>query len=153
MRPEFGTTSAKGSTARAMSTRAYDWIAHHAHRTPDKTASVDLFSERSFTYAEMDARVGRLAVFLARTLGVARGERVAILARNSTDTFDLQFACQRLGAIMVPLNWRLAVPELEFILRDADIGVLIHEDFFADQAEALHAAWACSRVSANRSLT
>ena len=123
-----------------MNLKAYDWITAHAHRTPDKLASVDLFSERSYTYAETDARVGRLAVFLAHTLGVQRGERVAILARNSTDTFDLQFACFRLGAIMVPLNWRLAVTELEFILRDAALDVLIHEDFFADQAEALNAA-------------
>ncbi len=100
-----------------MTIKAYDWIRHHASRTPEKTASVDLFSERSQSYAEMDARVGRLAVFLVRGLGAARGERVAILARNSTDTFDLQFACQRLGAIMVPLNWRLAVPEKGVILR------------------------------------
>ncbi len=123
-----------------MTIKAYDWIRHHASRTPEKTASVDLFSERSQSYAEMDARVGRLAVFLARGLGVARGERVAILARNSTDTFDLQFACQRLGAIMVPLNWRLAVPELELILANAAIDVLIHEDTFADPADALHRA-------------
>jgi fatty-acyl-CoA synthase len=123
-----------------MSIKAYDWIANHAYRTPDKVASVDLFSERSLTYAEMDRRVGRLAQFLSRSLGIERGDRVAILARNSTDIFDLQFACQRLGAIMLPLNWRLAVPELEFIISDASPKVLIFDDFFADSVSALNEA-------------
>ena len=51
---------------------------------------------------------------------------------NDTDVFELQFACRRLGAIFLPLNWRLAVPELEFICNDAAPVVLIHGEEFAD---------------------
>ena len=53
---------------------------------------------------------------------------------NDTDVFELQFACRRLGAIFLPLNWRLAVPELEFIAKDAGPVVLIHGVEFADAA-------------------
>ena len=120
-----------------MSVKAYDWIRHHALRTPDKVASVDLYSERRLTYAEMDQRIGRLAQFLRHTLGVERGDRVAVLSRNSTDIFDIQFACGRLGAIFMPLNWRLALPELEYVLTDSTPRTLIYDGQFVDAAEAL----------------
>src|SRR5262249_119719 len=97
----------------------YDWIAHHAMRTPDKTALVDLATERSFSYLELDDRIGRLAQHLRGKLSVKRGDRVAVLALNTTDTLEVQFACGRLGAIFVPLNVRLTVPELEYIVGDA----------------------------------
>ncbi len=47
------------------------------------------------------------------------GDRLAILAKNSSEYFEFQFACFKLGAMMLPLNWRLAQPELLFILNDA----------------------------------
>ena len=94
-----------------MAVRYYDWIAHFARRTPNKTAVIDLASDRRFTYAQFDARISRLATHLRERLGVTRGDRVAVLALNTTDTLEVQFACGRLGAIFVPLNVRLTVPE------------------------------------------
>ena len=129
-----------------MSVKAYDWIRHHALRTPDKVASVDLYSERRLTYAEMDQRIGRLAQFLRHTLGVERGDRVAVLSRNSTDIFDIQFACGRLGAIFMPLNWRLALPELEYVLTDSTPRTLIYDGQFADAAEALEGEFVATIV-------
>ena len=64
-------------------------------------------------------------------LGVGRGDRVAILAANHPDYLVLLYACARLGALLVPLNWRLAVPEQLFILRDASAKVLLVQDAFA----------------------
>lgn len=119
-----------------MPVRYYDWIAHHARRTPAKTAMVDLGSNRRFTYAETDARVARLAGHLC-TLGVGRGDRVAVLALNATDTLEVQFACFRLGAVFVPLNTRLTVPELQFIVGDAAPKVMIHDDDLAETALAV----------------
>jgi fatty-acyl-CoA synthase len=107
--------------------RYYDWIAHHARRTPGKTALVDLGSDRRFTYADLDARVARLAGHLRKVGGVGIGDRVAVLALNSTDTLEGQFACFRLGAIFVPLNSRLTVPELQFIVGDAAPKLMIHD--------------------------
>ena len=87
-----------------MDVRHYDWLARHAARTPGKLAAVDLASGRRFTYAEFNGRAGRLAHFLARGPGVGRGDRIGVLAHNSTDLFEMQFACAKLGAIFVPCN-------------------------------------------------
>ena len=96
----------------------YDWIAHHAHRRPKQLAINDLQTSRTFTYAELHRRTDRLTGWLAAQ-GIGKGDRVALLAPNCAEYFEIQFACGRLGAIMLPLNWRLTVPELEYILGDA----------------------------------
>jgi fatty-acyl-CoA synthase len=122
--------------------RHYDWIAHFGRRTPHKVAAVDLASERRFTYAEFDQRISRLAAHLRDRLKIARGDRVAVLALNTTDTLEVQFACGRLGAIFLPLNTRLTVPELQFIVGDASPKVMAHD---ADLAEtALTVAKLCN---------
>jgi fatty-acyl-CoA synthase len=114
----------------------YDWIAHHAHRRPGTLAIHDLQTARKFTYADLHARTDRLAVALL-ALGVGRRDRVALLAPNCAEYFEVQFACARLGAIMLPLNWRLTVPELDYILGDSTPKLLIHDRSFAQQAAAL----------------
>ena len=65
---------------------------------------------------------------------MTRGDRVAVLAHNSSDLFEIQFACARLGAVFVPMNWRLTVPELSFIVGDCTPVVLIHDAEFGDAA-------------------
>ena len=85
-----------------MSVRYYDWIAHHGRRKPDKIALVDLASGRSFSYGKLNDRVSRLAGHLRDALKVDRGDRVAVLALNTTDTMEVQFACFRLGAVFLP---------------------------------------------------
>ena len=111
----------------------FDWIAHHAGRRPDKLALDDLQSGRRLTYAELHRRTDRLTAALAAR-GIAKGDRVALLAPNGSEYFELQFACGRLGAIMLPLNWRLAVPELQYILSDSTPSLLIHDKSFSAQA-------------------
>jgi fatty-acyl-CoA synthase len=114
--------------------RHYDWIAHFGRRTPDKVAAVDLASGRSFTYAQFDARIGRLAAHLRCGLGIARGDRVAVLALNTTDTLEVQFACGRIGAVFLPLNTRLTVPELHYIVGDAAPRLMVHDSDLAEIA-------------------
>src|SRR5690242_7377373 len=104
----------------------YDWIAHHADRRPAQLAIDDLQTKRKFTYADLDRRIERLAGALAAR-GIGKGDRVALLAPNCVEYFELPFASGRLGAIMLPLNWRLTVPELEYILGDAQPKLLIHD--------------------------
>ena len=117
-----------------MPVRYYDWIAHFGRRTPDKIAAVDLASQRRHSYAEFDARISRLATYLRDELKVARGDRVAVLALNTTDTLEVQFACGRIGAVFLPLNTRLTVPELQFIVGDASPTVMIHDSDLAEVA-------------------
>ena len=70
----------------------------------------------SVDYATLDRRVQRTAVFLQGELGLARGDRVAVLAHNSGFLFELAFACFRAGLVLAPLNYRLAIGELEALL-------------------------------------
>ena len=118
----------------ALSVRHYDWIAHFGRRTPDKIAAIDLASDRRLSYAQFDARISRLATHLRDKLGVTRGDRVAVLALNTTDTLEVQFACGRIGAVFLPLNTRLTVPELQFIVGDASPKVMIHDTDLAEVA-------------------
>ncbi len=116
---------------------AYDWIASNAHRHPGKPAIFDDYSSRTFTYAQMDYRVGALAQFMRATLGVTAGSRVVTLAHNSSNIFEVQFACMRLGAIFVPLNVRLALPELVDVVRDCGASVIFHDNEFSISAVAI----------------
>src|SRR5213595_3386370 len=128
---------AAGPLEETLPVRYYDWIAHFGRRTPDKLAVVDLASERRFSYAQFDARISRLAAHLRDQLKIARGDRVAVLALNTSDTLEVQFACGRLGAVFLPLNTRLTVPELQYIVGDAAPSLIIHDAELAEAAVSL----------------
>jgi len=121
----------------------FDWIARHAERTPDKLAMVDAHSGRQFTYAQLNERANRFASFLQDNLGIQQGDRVSILAQNSSDYYEVLFACGKMGAILNTLNWRLAVPELEYILNDSAPRVLLYEPAFAEAVDALRPQISC----------
>jgi fatty-acyl-CoA synthase len=99
------------------------WIARRARRTPDRVAV--LHGDDRLTYARLHDRVTRLAHGL-RGLGVRRGDRVAYLGPNHPAFLETLFAAGTLGAILVPLNTRLAVPELARHLADSGSRTLIH---------------------------
>jgi len=120
-----------------MAIRAYDWLAYHTTRLGDKIALIDLHSKREFTYRQFNDRCERLAAYLTGSLGLVKGDRLGILAQNSSDIFEMQFACAKAGLVFLPLNWRLTVPELEFIVSDAAPKVLIPGPEFADTGETL----------------
>ncbi len=110
-------------------------IERNAAFTPHKPAIH--FEGTTLTYAEFSARIAQAARALKSELGVGRGDRVAILSLNRPDYLVLLYACARLGAILVPLNWRLAVAEQVFILADAAAKVLVLEQAFAPVLPAL----------------
>src|SRR5437868_11214713 len=106
-----------------------DLIDRNAAFAPEKTAL--RFAGTTLSYSQFAARIAAAARMLKSRLGVGRGDRVAILAANHPDYLVLLYACARLGAMLVPLNWRLAVPEQVFILADASVKALIVEEPFA----------------------
>jgi fatty-acyl-CoA synthase len=116
--------------------RAYDWLDHHAKNRGAKEAVRDLGTGRSFTYADLDRRADAMAAHLG-SLGIGRGDRVAVLALNGVEYFDIQFACARTGSICVLLNWRLTVSELEYIVSDSSPMLLVHDTSFAAAAAEL----------------
>jgi fatty-acyl-CoA synthase len=106
-----------------------DLIDRNAAFAPDKAAIH--FAGAALTYAGLAHRIADTARALKSQLGIGRGDRVAILAANHPDYLVLLYACARLGALMVPLNWRLAVPEQVYILCDASVKALLVEQVFA----------------------
>ncbi|MCM2252966.1 MAG: AMP-binding protein [Ramlibacter sp.] len=105
-----------------------EWIEQHARRTPAKAAL--RFEGRDISYGELAGRIGAIASALA-TYGVERGERVAWLGLNSPEMVATLFACARLGAIFMPLNWRLAAPEHRAMLQACPPALLIVDENFA----------------------
>ncbi|TGR60060.1 acyl-CoA synthetase, partial [bacterium M00.F.Ca.ET.194.01.1.1] len=91
-------------------------MALHAGTQPDRLACVDLASGRRWTYAALDRAIQRAVGVLETAWGLEQGQRIATLARNSADLLILQQAAMRLGAVFVPLNWRLAGAERQAIL-------------------------------------
>ncbi len=116
---------------------ASDWIAFHADRTPEKLAAIDQYTGRHFTYAQLNDRASRLAAYLRDDWAVTAGDRVAILAKNSVEYYEFQFACWKLGAMLLPLNWRLAEPELLFILNDATPKGIVYDAEFESRIPPL----------------
>jgi fatty-acyl-CoA synthase len=101
-------------------------------------ALVDRARGERLTYPELDAAADRWAALL-RAQGVGRSDLVATLAGNRGELAAAFFACGRIGAALLPLNWRLAAAELAPILADARPRLLLGEDRFRDRAEgALH---------------
>src|SRR5205809_6943058 len=93
---------------------------HSVARAPDKVAIIDLFGgkERRATYRQLDSRMNGVASMLAR-LGVAPGERVAMLIGNRTEFIEFFFGAMRAGAIPLPLNTRLAADTMEQFIAEA----------------------------------
>jgi fatty-acyl-CoA synthase len=110
------------------------WIERHADRTPGDVAIH--FEGNAHSWEALDRQMRRMAGALAE-LGIGRGDRVAHLGYNSPLFLVLLFACARLGAMLVPLNWRLAAPEHRVILADAEPALLLYEDAFAQPASLL----------------
>src|SRR5581483_344814 len=109
--------------------------------TPAREAIVDAPSGRRMTWRTLDERVRRLANGLRGTgdrgLGLDRGDRVAILAKNSIGYQELLFAAGRAGLVAQPLNWRLARAELTRILADAAPRAVIVSDEWLDTAREI----------------
>ena len=108
-----------------MSFPVFDIPAKRADLNPNRVALEDLLSGECVTYRDLDDRTGRSAALLAE-LGVGAGDRIAILCRNRIEFFEILFACARLGAILVPLNWRMPANELAPLIADCGAVCLLY---------------------------
>ena len=103
-----------------------DPVALHARLRPEALAAVDLATDRRWRYRDLDCDIQRAVAVLTKG-GVTRGDRVAALARNSVHQVILQQALMRIGAIFVPLNWRLSLPELGRLMLDCTPRLLVSD--------------------------
>ncbi len=115
-----------------------EWISKRANLYPER---LFLREEdgREFDNREFNRRVNRMAHALGE-MGLARGDRVAALMTNSSEFLEIFFACAKTGVIMVPLNFRLAPPELIYIIGNSSPKVLVYSPDFADKVKAVKAA-------------
>ncbi|HPJ68137.1 MAG TPA: long-chain fatty acid--CoA ligase [Desulfobacteraceae bacterium] len=103
-----------------------------ARRYPEKTATI--FKGQTQTFDQFNKRVNALANGL-RGLGLKKGDKVSIISRNNPQMLEAMFAAAKCGIIFVPINFRLAAPELIFVINDAEIDVLFVGD---DYQEIIH---------------
>ena len=106
-----------------------DWIRKWSCLQPHKRALI--FEDRPFTYQEIHLRTNQLCHFLL-ALGVQKGDRVSVLLYNGPQYLEMFFALSKIGAILVPLNWRLAGPELEFIIKDSGTRMIVFDPGFKE---------------------
>ena len=106
-------------------------LGHHARRTPD--AAMVVYEGETTTYGEMAERVAALADGLA-DLGVGTGDVVGLLAYNAPEFLEALFAANFLGAVAMPVNWRLAAPEVRYIVDHAEARVLLADKDTLDVA-------------------
>ncbi|HEY4333358.1 MAG TPA: AMP-binding protein, partial [Ilumatobacteraceae bacterium] len=108
-------------------------LEHHAARTPDKPLAV--CDGRAVTYHDMADRAARIGAGLIES-GVRDGDVVGLLAYNSTEFLTTIFAANHIGAIAMPINWRLAAPELRYLLEHSQARALVCDPALAGLADA-----------------
>jgi fatty-acyl-CoA synthase len=107
-----------------------DLLGERARLTPDKTALVYVPTGERLTYRELDVRAARAAAAW-RALGLAKGDRVGLLAGNRIEFLDCFFAAGKSGVVLVPLSTRATAHELAHIVRDSGMRALIYDTAFA----------------------
>ena len=111
------------------------WIENWAVANPDKTAI--RFEGREISYREFNAEIKANARLLKHQLGIKTGDRIAYLGQNDPKMLVFVFSCARLGAIFVPLNWRLAPVEHQHMLADSGASLFFVDEPYVEQCEAL----------------
>jgi fatty-acyl-CoA synthase len=109
---------------------SFDPIGFHARSRPDAMACIDLATGERLTYRALAARVEQCASALAGAVDVLPGARIACVARNCIEIAVLTATCEQTGAILVPLNWRLAAPELAALFDDCTPAIILTQPEF-----------------------
>lgn len=111
-----------------------DVARYQAQQQPD--AVVFSFDDERMTYGDLDRRSNQAANGLA-SLGVKKGDRVAYLGKNSHLYFEILVAAAKLGAVMAPVNWRLAAPEVVYVVNDCQAAILFIGPEFSELARSV----------------
>jgi fatty-acyl-CoA synthase len=117
------------------------WVQRWSEINPQKTAI--LFEEERISYFDLHRRANRTSCWL-QSLGIEKGDRVAVLLANCPDFIEIYLACAQLGAIFVPLNHRVAAPELDYFLKNSRPGLFVFGSETASNVEALKLTTNCA---------
>ena len=113
-----------------------DWTAKWADYTPKKIAITSYDNNKSYTYSDLHIYANRLTNKFAE-LHLEEGDRIAVLAEHCLEYIVLFVACQRMGIILVPLNYRLSSKEISDLIFDCTPGLLIYSETQRDKVEQL----------------
>ncbi|MGT2932934.1 long-chain-fatty-acid--CoA ligase FadD [Streptococcus catagoni] len=111
-----------------------DFLKTRARYSSNKVAVYDPLKERSWTYSQLEKRAINLASYLLR-YGISKGDRVALFSPNDISYYDLLFACTKIGASLVPLNWRLKPIEIKKIIEDCSPKLVFYASHHKDRLE------------------
>ena len=125
------------------------FIAFHARRTPDRCALK--YRGEDISYAEFDARIRRVGGWLA-SRGIGPGDVVAVLMKNSAAFLEFVFATSHIGAVFLPINYRLSADEVGYIVGNSGARILIADEELAEHRGRRRAGGAAGRSRAIRPL-
>lgn len=114
----------------------FDWIKTRAITHADKVAIIDPLKKTEWTFKELNIRAENLANQLVRE-GVQKGDRIGVNVPNDVAILDFLFASIKIGAVFVPLNWRLKPVEVEGVIEDAGIEYIVYADNHLERLENL----------------
>jgi len=110
------------------------WVERWSDLHPNKPAI--LFEDKAITYSELHKRANRTSCWL-QSLGIEKGDRVAVMLRNCPEFIELYLACSRLGAIFVPINFRMATPEVDYMLNNCGPRLFVFHGDFSKEVDRL----------------
>jgi O-succinylbenzoate-CoA ligase len=119
-----------------MKTNIGLFLKKRAEICPNREAFVEFERNRRFSFAELNTRANRVANGLLDA-GICPGDRVAALLMNSIEFVETYFAVAKIGAVMVPVNWRLVAGEIAYILQDCDAKALVYDSEFDEAVNAM----------------
>lgn len=111
------------------------WVQRWSTMHPDKPAVI--FENQAISYQELHRRVEMTSCWFQQ-LGIERGDRVAVMMTNSPEFIEIFLACARLGAILVPVNFRLTQAELDYTLKNSDPRLFVFSEKHIDSIQALN---------------
>ncbi|MCP3901024.1 MAG: acyl--CoA ligase, partial [Desulfobacteraceae bacterium] len=111
------------------------WIQRWAELKPDKPAII--FEEQTISYQALSKRADRTCIWL-QSIGIEKGDRVAVMLNNCPEFIDLFLACSRLGAIFVPINYRVTAIELDYFITNCRPRLFVHSDNFTKVVSTLN---------------
>ncbi|WP_224484806.1 class I adenylate-forming enzyme family protein [Robertkochia aurantiaca] len=113
----------------------FDWFSKWSEYNPERTAVKIGETGSSYSYASLNRAAANLVVYLEKTYQLNRGDRIAIISDNSIYQILLFIAAQKSGFVLVPLNYRLASEELDYMMQDAGVSLIYYREDCADAAK------------------
>ena len=132
------------SVIHKMKTNIGLFLKKRAEICPNREAFVEFERNRRFTFGELNSRANRIANGMLNK-GICPGDRVATLLKNSIEFVETYFAIAKIGAVMVPVNWRLVAGEIGYILQNCGAQALVYDSDFDTAIDSLYSG-ACGEL-------